>query len=77
MLKELILVFESMGIKGDITEDLTLVALGFDSMKIMELVVLLEETFQFQLEDQDLTGANFETVNSVLRLLERYTVTEV
>ncbi len=77
MLKQLTSVFESMGIKGDVTEDSTLVALGFDSMKIMELVVLLEETFQFQLEDQDLTGTNFETVNSVLRLLEKYTVREV
>jgi acyl carrier protein len=44
--------------------------LGLDSAGLMALAVALEEEFGVELEETEFTGANFESVNSITRLVE-------
>jgi acyl carrier protein len=42
-----------------------------DSIALMELVAFLEETFQIQIDDADLTADNFRTVGAIEHLVNR------
>jgi acyl carrier protein len=42
-----------------------------DSIALMELVAFLEEEFQIQLDDAELTVDNFRTVGDIERLVRR------
>lgn len=56
----------------DFNEESKLYDIGFDSIKILELVVLVEEAFEIFLKDEDLIEENFETISSVWRMIEGY-----
>ncbi|WP_371859704.1 acyl carrier protein [Tengunoibacter tsumagoiensis] len=43
------------GVEGDFGPDTTLVALSFDSLSPLELVVTLKDHFQMAFNDEDLT----------------------
>lgn len=58
--------------EGEITSGTYLTDLGIDSVGILELVVSLEEQFNISFEDEDLVSANFQTIGSLLNLLEKY-----
>jgi acyl carrier protein len=51
--------------------DDTLVELGIDSLKLVELILGLEESFQIVIPDDDIVAANFDTVGSVSLLVSR------
>ncbi len=42
-----------------------------DSMGIMKLIIYLEETFSIKVEDEEIIPDNFQTLNSMVRYLER------
>lgn len=42
-----------------------------DSTGVLELVAFLEEKFQVKVEDEDLIPANLDSINNLLRYLEK------
>ena len=44
---------------------------GMDSLGITEIVLYLEEHFQIQVEDSELTRANLGTLQSIVTFVER------
>lgn len=44
---------------------------GIDSLGTTEIVLYLEDHFQIQIEDSDLTRANLGTVQAILAFIER------
>nr|WP_232345205.1 acyl carrier protein [Paenactinomyces guangxiensis] len=71
-MEKVIEVFRSLDVQGEISETSSLLDLGFNSLMIMELVILLEEKLSFHFKDEDITGDNFQTVGSILSILEKY-----
>jgi acyl carrier protein len=65
-------IFKEFGIEREIEKDIELSDLGFDSIRIMELIILIEEELDIVIDDDDLVGENFETVETVIKLLEKY-----
>lgn len=39
----------------------------FDSLGVMEIIGFLEETYGIQVEQQEITEANFDTLNAIAR----------
>jgi acyl carrier protein len=60
-----------------IDNDESLLGIGVDSLNMIELVVGIENEFDFELLDEDLIIENFETINSIIKMLEAYEVKEV
>ncbi len=46
--------------------------LGFDSLKFIQFVLLIEETCGIEILDSDLLMENFATVDQILQTLEKY-----
>lgn len=46
--------------------------LGLDSLRLVELMVMLEETFGVEFEESDLDPARLLTVGDVYALMQRY-----
>ena len=65
-------IFKEFGIEREIEKDIELSDLGFDCIRIMELIILIEEELDIVIDDDDLVGENFETVETVIKLLEKY-----
>lgn len=42
-----------------------------DSMKLVELIAFVEETFKMRVSPMDITVDNFDTVNSIVSLITR------
>jgi acyl carrier protein len=42
-----------------------------DSLKIVKLIVFLESQYQVNLDDDEVTPDNLDTINSIMHLLER------
>jgi len=45
--------------------------LGLDSSSAIELIVAIEEEFEIELDDEDLTAEMFKSVRTVSKLVER------
>ena len=68
ILKELV-TFDEM---QSIDENEPLLETGIiDSLGIMKLLAFIEEKWKVQVPDQELTAENFDTISSVLKLIER------
>lgn len=52
-------------------DDSLLTSKMLDSLKIAELIVFLEDTFNVAFENDDLTPDNLDSINAIMRLLER------
>lgn len=59
-------------IYATIGNDDNLFETGFDSMKVINFVVLSEEKYNIELDDQDLLFANYDTINNIVLLLRKY-----
>lgn len=63
------------GDKGELDFDRPLIESGvIDSMGVFHLVSFLEDEFGVQVEDEDLVVENFQTINTIARLVERLSV---
>ncbi|MCI8388388.1 MAG: acyl carrier protein [Clostridiales bacterium] len=47
--------------------------LGIDSLKLVELIINLEECFDITIEENDLNPQNINTVGDIVNLASRYT----
>ena len=45
-----------------------------DSLGIVKLLAFIEQKFRVELQDEDFVPENFETINSMLNLIEKRTV---
>ena len=45
--------------------------LSLDSIGLVELIALVEEKFQFQVQEEDLTMTTFENVSSLAEIISR------
>jgi acyl carrier protein len=61
-----------MDITDEFDETTELVDLGIDSIQFLEMVVRIEELFGISIEDEDLIGENFETIGTVLTMMDKY-----
>ena len=50
----------------------TLVAIGIDSLKMVELIVALEDELEITFDDSNLDPSQLSTVKSVIELVEKY-----
>ncbi|SDN48756.1 acyl carrier protein [Fictibacillus solisalsi] len=48
-----------------------LLDLGIDSMTFIRLVVEIEDEFDIEIEDEEIVLQNFESVESIVKLVER------
>lgn len=55
---------EEIGINQNLT------AIGMDSISCMKVIVAMEETFNFEVEDDDLILENFQDISSQIRFIE-------
>ena len=67
-------VSELENIGQQLDDDTNLSVYGLDSLKRVELVIILEDKFGINFHDSDLTQSNFETINSIGKLLQKYGV---
>ena len=61
---------EVIGTEEIVSEDTMLKELGYDSLKNVELVVMLEEEFDIRFDDSMLSQNNFETVSGIIHFVE-------
>ena len=59
-------------IDDDIFEDDNLADLGIDSLKTVELLLSLEETFGIEFDSSSLNPTDLTTVKSLIELVEQY-----
>jgi len=58
----------------DLKDEDDFFALGYvNSLFAMQLVLFVEQEFQFTIEDQDLDLDNFRSINALVKLIERKT----
>lgn len=57
--------------KITINKDESLINLGMDSIAFINLVVIIEDTFKIEIEEEELLMENFLTINSIENLLKR------
>lgn len=56
---------------GPLRDDTPLLDGKVDSMALMRLVAFLEEEFDVQIDDVEITEENFQTVGDIAQLVER------
>lgn len=56
----------------EIDNDTLLNEVGIDSLRYVELVLVLEEEYSIQIEDEDLIIENFETIDKIIDLINSY-----
>ncbi len=76
MIKELIKKFLNerflLNSSAEIDEDASLIENGVvDSLGVLEIVGFIEEKFRFEVQDEDLTSDNLDSVNKIVRFVER------
>ncbi|MGH2652908.1 MAG: acyl carrier protein [Actinomycetota bacterium] len=64
------ILFEENG-AARLADDSPLLDGMIDSMALMRLVAFLEEEFEVQIDDVDITEENFRTVKDIAQLVER------
>ncbi len=63
---------ELCGIENICLEDQLQKELGFDSLQMVTLLLALEDTFHFVLEESDMNPFDLITVEDVVNLVEKY-----
>jgi len=59
--------------ENDINGDDTLMSIGIDSLKMVELIISLEENLMINFGEADLEPAKLQKVSDILELIEKYT----
>jgi acyl carrier protein len=60
------------GNAGNLTDDTSFLEEGIiDSTGVLELVTFLEETLSIKVDDEDLTPENLDSINNVVRFVQR------
>lgn len=56
----------------DVTMDTNLREIGVDSITLMQLIVLIEEKYGIEIEDDDIVEDNWETISRIMSTVEKY-----
>lgn len=56
----------------DVTVDTNLREIGVDSITLMQLIVLIEEKYGIEIEDDDIVEDNWETISKIMSTVEKY-----
>ena len=74
MEKEVISIISELTFIGleEISQEDSLISLGIDSLKAVELIVKLEEHFGIVFDDSDLDPEKLTTVQTVIELINQY-----
>lgn len=59
---------------SNISENVSLIELGLNSLNAIEMVVYLEDTFDIEINDEDLMIENLSSISQIYDLLKRYGV---
>lgn len=72
MLERIVKRMEEIGIFSEnVTEESKLIDLGFNSLLLMEFLVLIEEEFDTEFDDEDMEIENFVSIKTLMDLLEQ------
>jgi len=67
---EILKVIKTLSIVDEITSlDENLNVLGFDSLKMVELIIALEDEFGIRLDDSNLNPSNLQTINDLIKII--------
>jgi len=75
--EELIILFSKNGIidqQGINSETDLFEECGLDSLKLIDLIVCIEEKYDFEFLDEDLPFENFTTITNIARIIKKRTV---
>lgn len=56
---------------GEIDDNIDIFNLGLDSINVMALISNLQEAFDFQLEIDELNFENFQTVSTIVEMVQK------
>lgn len=70
--KELLLKVLEKRNNKEIIEKTALSDLGLDSITTISLIILIEEHFNIELDDEDLLFENYSSVERITQMIERY-----
>ncbi|MBG9941114.1 hypothetical protein ABD77_03115 [Brevibacillus formosus] len=59
-----------ISVENELDYNQSLLEIGLDSLKTMELIIQLETGFHFNFEDEELLISNFSTVNRIAELID-------
>lgn len=59
--------FKELSHSGELNETVSLIELGLDSIKVIQLVVYLETELNITFDDEDLLLANFKTIELIIK----------
>jgi len=59
--------------EGPLAPETNLVDLGIDSLRLVELIIALEDTFDVMIPDEEMLAENFRTVGTIGALVDRLT----
>lgn len=63
---------KDMAVVDIVNENDNIHELGIDSLKIVELIIILEDYFQIQFDDSELDPSQLIAVQDIIQLTERY-----
>lgn len=74
MEKEIMKIMAAMSLldEDEVTEDDILTDIGIDSLKIVEVIMEIEDHFNITFDDSDLNPEALTTVKSVIDLVKKY-----
>ena len=73
MLERIVRRMDEVGVyASEVNEESQLIDLGFNSLLLMEFLVLLEEEFDIEFKDEDMDVDNFASVKKIMELISKY-----
>lgn len=70
--KELVLKVLEIQKNQQTIDETSLINLGLDSIKTISLVILIEEHFGIELEDEDLLFENYSSIERITQMIKKY-----
>jgi len=61
--------------EGTVERNTELLPMGIDSMSFIRLIVLLEEKFGIEIDDDDILLDNFSSIDNMEKLISKYMAT--
>lgn len=60
-----------LNVNHELDDYQSLLEMGLDSLKTMQLIIEIEKGFHFTFEDEELLMSNFITVNRIVEIIEK------
>ena len=66
------IVKEVLGLDEMIHANTDLFRLGLDSLGVLKIVAHIEDAFDIEIEDEDITFDNLQTIEAIVQMLSKY-----